>query len=498
MNDQLDLAIRVVLNELVADTPTLGPVPSNGTPVSVDDLQATARQREISVAAGRPTAFGSQRPHGRRLVAAAAVAALIAVGVVVGVIALRARSSEIVPGSGRDDSPTPTCDDYGCHGFDDLAVVAGASDYYTGPASLGSPHTNMANYTSVVRCATFNADGRACATLQGMNGVALVWYGTDHSGPSVESSRIEIYTTFTNANASDYANAWSFSTRAPSAVVVRGQPAVHYTDGYGSDAVSWQERPGVIVTVSVPPAMDDQLLAIADSVQRLNGPTTIPSRVIVPTNSFRSQHVGNNDPAGLVVGRLHGIECISAGIDPTGCGQDISDLTFAFGPGTNTDLTSTSTEIMGAVPTAVATVRITTKNQGTITATPASFSGYTHRFYDVTITASFVLAVDWLDATGATIATTSHVPQLAGPDTHIRVADASGDPEAGQHLAAKMTAGYTASGIPADTSDAAEHALIDHVAPRTTVYYLPGFDRQAVRAEGDSLAKIANKATMLA
>lgn len=193
-----------------------------------------------------------------------------------------------------------------CTPLDRLPVVDGAFDFYAGPEALGTPVVDQQwlEQVGLVRCLELTADGTACQRIEGLASVSLVTY------PSIG---VEIGTTFTSISAADYAAKWGVSGAglAPTVdVVVRGHEGIRFP--YGErDYVVWAERDGVLAWVTVPSSMSDELLAVAEGVTTLDGPTTIPFLVVTGLGS--AWDASDNDSGGVVYARIGDAVCLGIG-----------------------------------------------------------------------------------------------------------------------------------------------------------------------------------------
>ena len=310
--------------------------------------------------------------------------------------------------SSANDAPVSlVCDDTGCHGFDELPVVAGADDYYVGPDSLGVPSFDVELFEQSTFCAALTADFTACAKVQGDAGVNLVSYPIQPTDTSTTvfdptGSTIQVGTTFTDTTPEQYATLWDVSlTRsggAPSAVTVRGHNGIRWDDAI-SPSVVWQERAGVLAWVVVPPEQADQLLTIAENVHSVPGPARITNRVRVPGLGF-PWDTAENGPDSAVVGVAQGSECFGFG-DIDNCGQQINDRTFLVPDDAQGHI------VVGSTPSDVTDVRITTTDGTNVVVPTSAFAKYSSRFFRAPVNGS-VATIDWLGNSGKAIATTDH------------------------------------------------------------------------------------------
>jgi hypothetical protein len=230
--------------------------------------------------------------------------------------------------------------------------------------------------------------------MEGLGIVALVNYG------SGQADQVQVGTTFgAHVTLEEYATMLgpmkpAAPTPAPS--TVRGHSAVLFEDNGQYPAVMWEERPGVLVWVAVPPSREAELTSIAEAVVLQKGPSTIPGRLLVP-NTGEPWRARNNNGTGLIVARFSGKECVGWGyIDK--CSDRIEDRTFsAHFP--------SAVYIAGSVPTEVERVRVRPESGDPVEVTPFAYGGSFSRFYQVTLPPDTVASVDWLGADGSAIAT---------------------------------------------------------------------------------------------
>lgn len=382
LDDRLRAACQAVIPQLM-----------DGTAADSDALRSTPQRGRF-----RPTSI------------AAAIALLVGVG---GVYAVASRDVDNTPLADTpiDASADPatnaaprtlSCDDNGCHGWNELPVAPGVTDYYLGPESLGTPKINLNLFESLTNCAELDPTFTTCTRIEGISQVSLVDYPVP-SGVTIDtvdrselSYSMHVTTTFTDSGAAAYVDALARprpgATERSSGVTVRGHDGLSYVDGYAMPAITWEERPGVLVTVSGPPELEDQLPGIAEGIRQQTGPATIPNRVILSKELASSF---DNNSVGMLVGRLGDQECFGYQyID--NCDQSISALTRPM----NTE----KPHIAGAVPPNVDQVQVTLTN-GTATIVPtATFANYTLRFYEADLPQP-IKQVDWLDQTGQPITT---------------------------------------------------------------------------------------------
>jgi hypothetical protein len=178
---------------------------------------------------------------------------------------------------------------------------------------------------------------------------------------------------------------------------VRGHAAVSFSANTTLPALMWEERPGVIVWVTVSPSRQAELPSLAEAVVAQSGPASIPGRLVVPNTGSPWTAHGNTGSA-LVIARFQGAECVGWGfIDK--CRPAIDDRTFINRVGD-------STTVAGSVPPEVDRVRILPQFREPIDVVPFSYAGYTSRYYSASLPQDFAGSVEWLDATGTVLATT--------------------------------------------------------------------------------------------
>lgn len=300
---------------------------------------------------------------------------------------------------------TPTseapCLDEACNTFDRLAVVPGATDYYVGPESLGTPSVSLDWFDTLVRCAELTPDFSACARVEGMAGVNVVSYSTgltvDTTTRNEGSFEIGIGTTFADITPQQYADMWGVSGMGPDAqksLVVRGHESVGY-DSEMQSTVVWQERPGVLVWVTTPVELADQLLEVAEGVRRFDGPTTIPDKAMVAGLSIPFQ-AESNDGDGLVAARVAGVDCV--GLDwIEQCGTDIAKRTIvrSWSDGAVTIAGSTTGDVMS--------VQVVLESGEIKSVDTVAFADRASRFYVMDSVTGVAMTVSWLDANGVVV-----------------------------------------------------------------------------------------------
>ncbi len=413
LEDRLRVACAAVIPHLLDDEVDVGIAPTygqaSGSVVSLTTHRIARRTRIASVAA--------------------AAVVIASAGVAFAVASSRHAASPAAPPLSSPSSLTvpPSvslpCDDYGCHGFDTLPVVPGASDYYVGPESLGTPQFDEKSFDQTTRCAELTTDFTACAKIEGQTGVSLVNYAVDNSASAntvfdSTGGRIEIGTTFADVTIEHYAAEWGPTKGGgvQTATIVRGHAAIRFSYET-SPAVVWQERPGVLAWVVVPPTQADQLMTIAEGIRSVPGPAKIASRVVVSGIGL-PWDANDNDADGALLGRAGGLECFGFGhID--GCGQGIGDRTFVT-PNVTSNVTPGDL-VVGSTPSGVTAVRITTDQGGVATVPTSPFANFESRVFSSSV-AGGVAKVEWLDVAGAVVATVEHAqPQsmLATADTVV-------------------------------------------------------------------------------
>lgn len=384
-----------------------------------------------------PWSMPPRRSWTRPLSIAAAAALVVGAAAVFSAV----RTGNNTPATQRETA-TISCDDSGCHGWNQLAVVPGATDFYVGPESLGEPKVNLNLFESFTRCAELDPSFTKCAKVEGIAGIGLVDYPVDRAVTvdtvhrSELSYAIHVDTTFTDIDALQFARDWRYLGAGQSVitdVTVRGQRGQSYLNNYGLPAVTWPERPGVLVTVSVPPEQESELIAIAEGVRVRVGPTTIPDRVVVGGGRWLA---GSNDATGSIVGRLGDLECFGYQYVDS-CGQTIDGRTKV--------INSSSAAIFGSTPAEVLAVQVTMADGSTQKIDTTTFAHYHSRFYQAAFTGGQIARVEWLDNSEMAIAALDIAPPPPGsatvataPETVIDgvvIIDASGDPTRSAELA---------------------------------------------------------------
>jgi hypothetical protein len=395
----------------------------------VDNEFADEPQEEWTLATVTP--LTSTRTTGRaRLVGVAAAALLVACGA--GVWAATGRPASESTSAAETGSATPSlpsqqgssaavvstvlapstgssvpCFGADCTPVDRLPVVAGATDFYVGPESLGTPVVDqeMLDQFGIIRCVELTADGSACQRIEGIAGVGPVSYPTNVPAPSTvpgditpRTIGIEIGTTYTSIAPSDYANIWGSGPTgsiAPTPLAVRGHDGIQYHDADRTYAV-WQEQPGLLVWVAVPDQMADQLSTIAEGVRRVSGPATIPY-VVVVTPLARPWDTSDNSADGLVYTRIGGK--LQVGVDYV---DGTSPVVVRQNPNVDGELV-----VGGAAPTEAMQVRITTAGNPPVIIDTVAFAGAPEaRFFQANVPGGVgQVTFAWLAADGSEIDT---------------------------------------------------------------------------------------------
>jgi hypothetical protein len=351
-----------------------------------------------------------RRLNQRRARCSAALGIVTVAVVVVGLVAISAQSGGRSVGNqfdsqledlGFDNDGTIPCGDFGCGQFDPIAVAPGVDDFYVGPASLGDPLISSQYWNATLRCAELDPAGATCTRIEGLGGTALVTYGDG-------VDQIQVGTTFSpNLSAEAYAKNRSISTSSPegaaTATTVRGHPAFSFAEPQQppspiSPGLMWEERPNVIVWVTVPASRAAELSTIAEGLQTYVGPTSIPGRLVVPNTGVPwGVGVSGNNGSGLVIARFQGTECVAWGYIDS-CDDSIESRTFVNPIGD-------ATAVAGAVPPEVDAVRVNPQFGQPVVVTPFSYAGFSARFYQADLPQDFAQSVEWLAADGRVIDT---------------------------------------------------------------------------------------------
>ncbi len=386
MDDQLDHAVRSVLADII-DT---APVPAE-QPARVFSLDPPRRS-------------------GHGLLLGAAAAALVAVGVGTVVLLTNGGDDEATMPEGQPvatPAPSPTsvatpesvpstgplaCSEDGCTPFDPMAVAQGATDFYVGSADLGTPTIHLDWFDSLTRCVELSEDYTTCAKIEGIAGVNLVGHAT-------ADGEVAIGTTFTDLTPTDYANTWgppqSDPTIGQEPARVRGHDAIRHLTDTGP-AVVWQERPGVLVWVVVPAGSDLDPVVVAEGVQLVDGPATIPHRVVVPALS-RPWDAQDNDSDGLVVATSNGEECVGLNYVET-CGAEMNARTIVRVGSDG------ATAVAGSATAEVTKVRIGITGGAPIEVETITFANYPSRYYSTVVASGAVESITCLAADGSVVA----------------------------------------------------------------------------------------------
>lgn len=386
MNLRIDPYVKSAFDEILARTPDLGPTPTDA-----------------------PASWEQPGPNRRPWLAVAAVA-LVVVGI--GGVALLANRPEPVDSVADQPDPAPApslsaapnevaqgpCSDAGCDGFDRLAVVAGASDFYVGPVDLGQATLNTSWFDTLTRCVELAADFGSCQKIEGIAGVSLAKYPSDpNQTPPVNTSSIDtdnpaeisIGTTFTDLTPTAYADEWGPTQGGGTQqdVTVRGHDAIRY-ENENDPAVVWQESPRVLVWVVVPADRAADLMAIASGVRRVDGPASIPNRVVINELS-EPWDAQDNDGDGLIVASYQGQECIGLNYVDT-CGNSIDARTIVRAAGDG------STTVAGSAPAEAVAIRIDIAGADPVVVETISFANQTSRYFNTNVPAGNVQTVTWL------------------------------------------------------------------------------------------------------
>jgi hypothetical protein len=342
------------------------------------------------------------RRRGRR----SAVLGIAAIALVLaGLVAIARRPADTAVGdpiggqnasAGIDNDGTVPCGDFGCGQFDPIAVAPGIDDFYVGPASLGDPLVSGQFWDAALRCTELDAAATTCTKIEGLGIVALVSYGTG------AADQIQVGTTFgASVTIEQYAadlgpTQPDSSPTALAPTTVRGHAAVLFNDNAQYPAVLWEERPGVIVWVAVPPSRQAELGSLAEAVVVQTGPASIPGRLVVP-NTGGPWTAPDNNGSALLIARFQGAECVGWGyIDK--CRDGIADRTFVIP-------SEDSVVVAGSVPPDVDRVLVVPQSGQPIVITPFSYAGFTSRYYQTTLSNDHAQSVKWLAVDGTVLAT---------------------------------------------------------------------------------------------
>lgn len=328
-------------------------------------------------------------------------------------------STTIVPGFG-------VCDDEGCSYLDPLAVTPGVTDFYVGAEELGEPQVHLELFEQLVRCAELTPDGTACARIEGIAGVGLADYPDSASDGS-----IEIGTTFATIAPEQYARQWGPTQGGgqTTPVTVRGHDGIRYMNE-DRPALVWVERPNTLVWVAVSPELDDQLSALAETVRLVEGPSTVPHRVVVPELGT-PWDASANDGDGVLVAVHDGEECVGYGFVDH-CGTAVSDRIAVRTRADGGML------VVGSTPADIPTVNVTYAD-GSAPADTIEFAPYSSRFYAVgTAPNTRPLTVEWVEASGDIVDSgpiTAPFGLIPSDGGSLALIDASGTPDKAQALA---------------------------------------------------------------
>ena len=311
---------------------------------------------------------------------------------------------------------SPGCEtgtEAGCNPYVDLAVTGGASDFYVGPERLGTPQVALSLFDRLIRCAQLDEAGTACKKLEGFAGVGVTRYPSDVTVDttdvfSADALDVEIGTTFTDISPTAYATPRGQTGDGLGdleKVVVRGHDAIAYSSG-GSRYVVWQERPGALVWVKAASDAPDDLLAVAEEVRRIPGPTTIPWLVVVPDETRgQSYDATSNDSDTLLIGlRADGTECVGFGyIDPErSCGGSITHQTFVRIIGDRALVT-------GITPATVRSVRVSQEGVQLAVVDTRPIEASDKLLFSTFVDVEGIVDVEWVDESGNTTSTTIEI-----------------------------------------------------------------------------------------
>jgi hypothetical protein len=297
-----------------------------------------------------------------------------------------------------------------CTGFDDLPVAPGASDFYIGPESLGEPTIDLSLFETLTRCTTLSPDAKTCTKIEGITRAPLATYAVPSASIDTTTQErkpplIGIGTVFADISAEKYVSD-SVGPSGPS-VTVRGHEAVAFSENLDA-AVIWQERPGVLTWVSVPAELEPQLLEIAEGIRKIDGPKTIPSKVVVD-ESYPYDAIDNRGRS-LVVGRAGSVECVHVRFLGT-CEQEIGQLTVFYAVGEQTRL---EVAVGGWTPANVVTVRLANETGTLGSVQTTRFFNYEGRYFDIAMTnGASPTIIEWLDADGAVVSREEHRPMTS-------------------------------------------------------------------------------------
>lgn len=315
-------------------------------------------------------------------------------------------TSSSAAGASPQASVELTCDDTGCHGFDRLPVGPGASDFYIGPKSLGEPTIDLTLFDTLTRCTTLSSDAKTCVKIEGIAYAPLTKYAVfprssiDTTNRNEASFEIGIGTLFADVSRERYISDWG--VQIGTTVTVRGHEAIPFTDGL-NPALVWEERPGVLVWVTVAPELQLRLMEIAEGVRQVDGPRTIPSRVVVAGTGRPYQGFGNNGDA-LLIGRSSYLECAGYGFIST-CRNGVAAQTFIYERDPN------EIRVSGWAPANVSSIRILAPDGTTVTNDTQPLGGYMGRYFATTLAPTMSpSAIEWLDSLGKVVDRAERTP----------------------------------------------------------------------------------------
>ncbi len=219
---------------------------------------------------------------------------------------------------------------------------------------------------------------------------------TTEGGRGEFSLAVSVYTVFRDITPVEYVSEWGGPSGTQQATI-RSHPAVRFEDGYGATAAVWEERPGALVIVGVPPEMAADLDGIAERVRAVDGPVDMPYMLKVPGTA--TLYAEGNGSAHVVAARIGGNWCVGVGF-VQGCSANIDDIS-AVRAANGVSLAS------GATPADVATVRVVPSLGPPVERVPFEWGESGYRFYRVEVADDFIERVEWVDARGDVIASSA-------------------------------------------------------------------------------------------
>jgi hypothetical protein len=334
-----------------------------------------------------------------------------------GIVAIKTRPQDSeAPASAPTTSGTivqgvsaVTCrnDEMICTGFDDLPVAAGVSDFYIGPESLGEPTIDLSLFDTLTRCTTLSPDAKTCTKIEGVSGVSLVSYPADEVvmlDTLQTLTNADVGTTFADLTPLQYAQMWGPTQGSGpiESTTIRGHDAIAYLNEI-RPALVWEERPGVLVWVSVPAELEPQLKSIAEGIRRRAGPRTIPAKIVAAGFAI-PYDAQDNDGDNLLIGRSGNTECVGFGFI-TSCEQGVAARTFID------EHDPSEIRVSGWVPANITSVRILAPDGSNVTDETKSVGGLTGRYFATTLTpAVSPVAIEWLDSEGNVVDRAVRIP----------------------------------------------------------------------------------------